>query len=388
MSLVLTLLACAATPQPAAEGPTDDDTSDGGAAAAAVEDLTVTLQPPDEGYQLVTAPAEVPAYTEVEICSVLRLEPRDGELLLWANRLESLISSGSHHMNVLIGEFSFLDAFVGEGASEAALGAELGQYPCDELSTMERAFPVFPSQREDQQITMPAGVAAPMTVPLLLVFDHHYYNTADHPVRINAALNIETIPAADVDSVASLVFDDIGDIEVPPGSREIVSRTCLTDRAVEVALVSTHNHQWGECATLNRYDGGKDIVDATPFYVNKRWDQPPILHFEPGSFRLDAGDGVQWACHYINDTEQSLVNDGTADGEMCVIAAVTWPATWTVQEVEDVVNSGDLAGLMTLAGDAMGPCDQTRQDLPTPWDDLDNQTSACDDLEQTESNSL
>ena len=74
----------------------------------------------------------------------------------------SLVTEGTHHMNVLIGEFSFLDAFVGEGASEGALGATLGQHPCSELDTMELAYPIFPSQRENQQIKMPPGVAAPL----------------------------------------------------------------------------------------------------------------------------------------------------------------------------------------------------------------------------------
>ena len=91
-------------------------------------DLTVSLAPPAQGYQLVTDPYEVPAFSEVEVCSVVKLEPKGDEQLAWIGNMESLSSTGTHHMNVIIGQFSFLDGFLGEGAAEEALGAPLGAF--------------------------------------------------------------------------------------------------------------------------------------------------------------------------------------------------------------------------------------------------------------------
>ncbi|MCP4808864.1 MAG: hypothetical protein GY913_06425 [Proteobacteria bacterium] len=346
-----------------------------------VLDLTITLEPPVSGYQVVTEPFVVEPYSEREICTVVRMEPHDGETLLWTDTLETLVSPDTHHMNVFIGQFSFLDPFVGEGAAENALGVPVGQYDCSELSVMESAFPVFPSQRENQQITLPEGVAAPLMVPALYIFSHHYVNPSDTPVRINAALNVETVESDAVDEVASLVFDAIGDIEVEPFSRQVVHRTCAMDRDVSVALVSTHTHEWGECAALSDFDG--ESVSDEPFFVNKDWEVPPILHFEPGSFELAAGEGIHYSCHFENDTDRTLVVDGTADGEMCVFAAVVYPATKSVQEVEDIVASGDLAGLVALMDEALGDC-PGHADAVTPWDE----DTTCEPFEQTESNTL
>ena len=350
------------------------------------EDQPVSLPVPEQGYQMSTPSYEVPPFSEVEICTVTKLEPNGDEKLYWVNSMESLVTEGTHHMNVFIGEFSFLDAFVGEGMAEAALGATLGQHLCSDIAMMELAYPIFPSQRENQRITLPAGVAAPMTAPLVGIFSHHYVNPTPDPVSINAVLNIETIDTDQVEHVAGLVFDDISTLEVAPGTDRVTSRTCVMERDVEVALVSSHNHEWGECATMNHYDGTEAAVESDPFFVNKAWEQPPILHFEPGSFSINAGDGVHWSCHYRNNTDRTLINDGTAQGEMCVFAAVTYPSPWTVEQVEEAVTGGDITDLIAMMRDVMGPCDSVIEDAESPWTTDD--AGACESLDQTESNVL
>jgi hypothetical protein len=361
---LLALLSCAA--------PSPDD---------GVIDLTVTLDRPVLGTQVVTPAFVVEAFTENEVCTVVRMEPQGDETLLWTNTLETLVSPGTHHMNVLIGQFSFLDPFLGDGASEDALGVPVGQYDCADLNVMESAFPVFPSQRENQQITLPQGVAAPFMVPALYIFSHHYVNATDTPVRINAVLNIETLPTEEVEQVASMLIDTADDLAIEPGTRQVVHRTCVMDRDVSVALVSTHTHEWGECATLSDYRDG--VVAPEPFYVNKNWEVPPILHFQPETFDIAAGQGIHYACHFDNDTDRTLVNDGTASGEMCVFAAVVYPASHSVAEVEDVIAGGDLVGLLALIDESMGNCPEY-VDAETPW----GGDATCESYEQTESNTL
>ena len=343
----------------------------------AVVDKTVDLAPPDRGYQVVTEPFEVPPYTEVEICSVVKVESLDGETLAWFDRLHTLSGEDSHHMNVFIGQFSFLDPFLGEGAAEGALGVPLGQYDCADLDVMESAFPVVPSQRQDQEITFPDGVAAPFLVPSVVIFSHHVVNPTDETWRINAALNVHTVDRDDVQDVASLVFDAIGDIAVEPGQRDVVHRTCVMDRDVEVALVSTHTHEWGECAALSDFDG--EQVSEDPFFVNKNWEVPPILHFEPGTFEIPAGEGIHYACHFDNDTDYTLTADGTAEGEMCVFAAVVYPGAMSVEEIEGVVASGDLGGLVGLMEEAFGACPD-HVEAETPW----SVDATCAPYEQTD----
>ena len=154
-----------------------------------------------------------------------------------------------------------------------------------------------------------------------------------------------------------------------------------------MALVSTHTHEWADCATLHHYDGVSETIADEPFYANHDWDRPPILHFEPGTFSMKAGDGVHFACHYTNDTDRTLINDGTAAGEMCVFAAVTWPLPYTVETVTSVLNEGSFDTLLEFLGQAMGPCDSVRDDVPGPWSDAPGPISGdsvCAGLPQTQ----
>ncbi len=388
MVLALALLACATPEEPP---PSDTAATDGAVGEDGVLDRTVDLAPPARGYQAVTEPTVVPPYTEVEICNVVRVDPKGDEKLAWFQNMESLSSTGSHHMNVTIGEFSFLDAFVGEGASEAAIGVPLGAYPCADLEVMTLGVPVFPSQRENQRITLPDGVGAPLPLPLVVVASHHYVNPTDTPVRINTAVNIETVDRSEIEHVGTIVFDAIGGLELAPGTRQSVSRTCVMAADTNIALVSTHTHEWAQCATLNAFDGEAGTVAPDPFFVTREWDRPPILHFDRGEYAVAAGDGIHWACHYDNPTDRTLVDDGTAQGEMCVMAAVTWPAPYTVDEVDEIVESGDLARLIGLLGEVLGGCDTTRDDIAGPWPsratDLSGE-SLCDGLVETASNTL
>ncbi len=356
-------------------------------------DLTVTLAPPGDGYQVATEPVLVPPGTEAFVCSVVRLEPHGDELALWVDRLESASSEGSHHMNVFLGQFSFLDAFLGDGAFEQQLGVGLGTHDCDDVGNlMSTAFPVFPSQRSRQQITMPEGVGVPMVAPLVVVMQHHYVNTRPEPVLINAALNVERMDAEDVDVAASLLFDDILDLEVAPGGQRVVQRTCGMDRDVEVALVSTHTHEQTDCTTMNRYDATSASVDPEPFFVNKTWETPPILHFDSGTFLVPEGGGIHWACHITDRGGDGVVNDGTAAGEMCVFAAVTYPAALTKEEIWSALTSDDLLQVYGLLDVLFSSC-ASYPEATSPWpmteeSSLSEPVDTCAQWSQTESNTL
>ena len=210
-------------------------------------DLTVDLAVPKSGYQMKTPPSIVPAGEEVHLCVVVKLDlgaEYDGKLM-WIDEAESLVSEGSHHMNVLFGEFSFYDAFLGDGSAENVLGVTEGVHDCDDLGAfMEKALPVFPSQRVSQKITFPEGTGLPTTNKMVLIFNHHYLNLTEKPIKIDAALNFHVVPESEIDIPVSLIIDDSrGEISVPANAQNVFARTCVLDREMDrkVALVSTHN---------------------------------------------------------------------------------------------------------------------------------------------------
>ena len=133
-------------------------------------------------------------------------------------------------------------------------------------------------------------------------------------------------------------------------------------------------------------------MEPDPFFINKSWETPPILHFDRGSFPVAAGDGIHWACHYSDQTGRDTVNDGTAEGEMCVFAAVAYPAPRTLQEITDTIASGDLLAVYELVDELLTDCDEHPEvDSPWPMTEVANfgdRVDSCAPWDETESNVL
>ncbi len=374
--------ACSPSPAPAVEdGPLD---------------LTVSLPPPAEGYQLQTEVIEVPPMSEVYKCNVVRLEPKDGEKLVWIHDLESLSSLHSHHMNVNFGIFSVGDAFVAPGYAEKLLGVEAGAHDCDVLGDLmeeQQVQTLYPSQKTHQKGSMPDGVGFPLPLPLVLIMEHHYINTSTRAVKINAVLNLGTMAESQVQHVASAFAGGISDVTLPPKSRRIESRTCAVQRDINMFAISSHSHARGACFSMNFYDGASQSIAPEPFFVNKDWESPPILFFERQdwtggkSYPLHVGDGIHWACHYVNGEDREVRTGPTADDEMCIFVAMGYPAKLSVAEVRAIMENPSLDSLSQLIDRI--PCETVDTASPWPEDDqvfpLEPGYQACADLQATDS---
>ena len=344
-------------------------------------DLRVSLDPPEFGYQLATESYVVEPHSEVYKCSVVRIDPTDGENLAWIGALASRTSEASHHMNVNMGIFSMGDALLGEGQSANLLGAETGTHDCADLGDLmqtQQVQTVYPSQRTEQEGVLPEGVALPLPVPLVLIMEHHYINTRDEEVKVNAVLNLERTHEDEVEYVTTGVWGGIDDVELPPHSRKIETGTCRLTRDFTMFAISSHSHERGACFSMNFYsDHATPAVDPEPFFINDDWESPPILfmeqqswtHFEP--LQMREGDGIHWACHYVNPEDRTVTTGPTADDEMCIFVAMGYPGDVSVEEVKEMFASDSLSlddALRALT--ATVPCEPV-EDVESPWEEAD-----------------
>lgn len=341
-------------------------------------DLTVKLAPPAFGYQFTSQPRLVAPRSETYTCDIVRIEPKDGEKLVWINELESRSSQHTHHMNVLAGIFSVADAILGPGKSEAMLGHKLGQYDCKDLGDLMSAGlqTVYPSQKEHQKGRFPDGVAVPLVVPLVMIMQHHYINLTDKPVLVNAALNLHRVEEDRVRAIATGFFGS-SRVELAPLIRRIVTKTCQLPRAIDLFAISSHSHERGQCFSIHKYDGQTKSVDPKPFFVNKDWESPPIMFFEQQAWTgyapmsLRSGDGIHWACHYQNPTTRVVTNGEKASDEMCIFVAIGYPSDLTVGAVKRMVAQPSLDAVKELEK-ALLPCSTVPVTMATsPWADAD-----------------
>lgn len=358
-------------------------------------DLTVALEAPAFGYQLVTEPTVIQPGEERYLCSVLRIDPLDGESLVWINEIESLSSEASHHFNVWFGTtWTFADAFLGDGAAEAILGVPLGTHDCDDLGDlMETAMPLAPSQRTHQTLSFPEGVAMPWFSPGVLAMEHHYINTTTEPVTINAAVNFKRTDEEDVTDLIGILWATAWNFEIPPEQQMMETRTCIMPFDANIAIFSTHTHERAQCATINLYDSDANAIEADPLFVNKDWERPPIQHFGRDELFIPAGDGFHYGCHFYNPESDRTVHSGlTSADEMCMAVAGVYPVPVTKQEIIEVAENLDIFEAMSLIDQLILDCAHTPEGLPaSPWPlgaqaEPGPPTDICGEFEQTQSN--
>ncbi len=350
------------------------------------DDLTVSLEKPAFGYQIKSQPHLVAPGEESYRCDVVRIDPTDGDTLIFLDRVESHASKNTHHMNVYVGLFSVVDAVLGEGTGEVYLGHKVGSYDCNELGDlMELAIPIYPSQREEQIVELPAGVAMPSLAPLVLVMEHHYINLSEKDVMINAALNMHRIPENEVEQILSSFYGAPLDLDIPANTQKTEARTCVVDRDINIIALSTHSHEKGECFTINEFEGPTSTIAPSPLYVNKEWQQPPVLQYAANEWQLKAGEGLHYACHYYNDEDRSLYFGPSASDEMCIFVAIGYPSRITVQDLKNALADPLNVDFEQLERDAFAECAAVETASPWPFTTAVEQdwVDTCADYPQT-----
>ena len=367
-------------------------------------DYTVSLDIPENGYQLSSEPYIVGPGEERYTCDVVRIDPHDGEQYAWINALESRSSQSSHHMNVNLGMFSVGDIVSGEGGAEFLLRKPPGQYDCAELGDLmsgQGLQTLYPSQRTEQGGDLPAGVALPLPLPLVVIMEHHYINPTDRPVKVNAVLNLTAIEEDKVEHVVTGFAAGIrgGDrrIEIPPNSRKIEAKTCVVDRPINVFAISSHSHQAAGCFSMNLYSEDEGIA-AEPFFINKDWESPPIVFFEQEDWTnfetlpMQAGDGIHWACHYYNEGDTAIESGARATDEMCIFVAMGYPSKNSVADIKAAFEDPTVESLMNTLMETV-PCTTVDEEIAgNYWPEAnmaieltasDSRWDACQGYEQT-----
>lgn len=286
------LAACAGRP---ATAPSDGG---GGAGGHAIGDdghgtYTITLDP------FVVAPGE-----ERYACQDFA-NPFGGDAAA-IRQFTSQLTPGSHHLLL------FYKAGAADGPLADCSGTEFAPGP-------------YGSQRPDDSITYPDGVAAVVAPGDGFRVQVHYLNATESPLPVAVTLQLHRIDDAAVHDRAAVLFFSNGAIDVPPGATgAVVQKSCTLPFAVNLLQATGHMHQHGRAFTAT--SGGVTLFSSTAYS-----DVAPAL-FDP-PLPLAAGSVITFACTYDNDGATPLrFGDSARTDEMCIFSAQFFPAPfggWT-----------------------------------------------------------
>jgi hypothetical protein len=318
-ALPLSLLIAACGGGGGGGGGGDGDGGTGGPDAD-VGDGNLTLQPPPDGqgFQIIDNGAVIDPGQDIEYCEVGQL-PGTPSDTYYVNKFESQMSTGSHHLIVsAIKPGSETDANTQVGDRTTCFGP--GNAFTGSGGDLEE---VTGQQLPDHSETFPAGVGRVYTGGQKVIFDFHYLNATDAPLRARAAVNFYTTTQDQIQHLAaSAGFFFVG-IDVPAGQTASYDVACAFDTDVMVYKLTRHTHRWGGDFPVWDWDGATkgDLIYTSPNY-----EDPDYLYDAPVA--VPSGHGFAFQCNYDNtDGDHTLTFGPKTSNEMCILFPAIYSAT-------------------------------------------------------------
>jgi hypothetical protein len=233
------------------------------------------------------------------------------------HQIHNVLPSGSHHLIVY---------------RTADTEEQLVPFDCEAFSDTldpEKGSPVMITQKHDETLTLPDGVAFTFAPGTMVRLEMHYINTTAAPLEVSATSTFVTMPEAEFRDEASFLFVGNPDIQIPPNGSATLGPTFLplpqNLSGVNFFGITGHTHQWGTNVTVAAAasaSGPDTVVYDVPDWL---WSEPATVYHDP-PFQLAADGGFRFTCEWTNHSAQTVGFGESANAEMCFFWAYYYPS--------------------------------------------------------------
>jgi len=204
------------------------------------------------------------------------------------------------------------------------------------------------TQHPELDWKLPPGVAINVSRRQPLLVQTHYVR-GKHPKTPHAMTKTKLYPVdpATVTAHAGALFLNDRSMVVPPHSRLTeVSRCTVTGeggQARDVKLLGITGHYHFRGLGFEAYRVHTDGSLGELLYRYEGFDQPNFQQFADPPV-LHAGEGIEWRCHYQNNSDKTFTYGPDASTqEHCILFGAYYP-TSTVQEAINCTRDKDASG--------------------------------------------
>jgi hypothetical protein len=271
--------------------------------------------PGGQVYTLTWGPVEVGPFEEDTRCITLRL---GNDIPVKIDRIHNTLGGGSHH---------FIVYRVTEGEETAA------PEPCFPfVDTLDPAAgaPLMITQRAEETLQLPDGVAFSLPADQLVRLEMHFINPSPETVTVDATTELHAMPDADFVHEADFLFIGNPDIQLP--SRPEIQELGPTYFPVPATLdganvfaITGHTHELGIDVEVEVTTGpeaaGQMVYDPIGF----SWSEPETVFHDP-PFTIPPDGGFRFTCSWLNDTGEFVGFGESANDEMCFFWAYYYPS--------------------------------------------------------------
>lgn len=275
------------------------------------------LLPPPAGSPVIQfGPVTVAPQAERTQCITKRL---GNEKQLRVNRIQNRLGDASHHLIVYR---------VSNDQAE-----QLEPKDCDPFADTlkpERGSPLMITQKYEEELQLPPGVAFTLAPNQMIRLEMHFVNASAEAKELKATSTFIEIPEKDFKDEADFMFIGNPDIKIPPKSKFTLGPSFLplpeTHEGVHFFAVTGHQHKMGKNVKVEVATAKEDAAPKAVYDVkNWQWAEPETVFHDP-PFDIPKGGGFRFTCDFENVTDKELKFGEKANDEMCFFWAYYYPS--------------------------------------------------------------
>lgn len=267
-----------------------------------------------ESFTITFDPLTVPPGEENTQCVVKRL---GNDEAIRVNQIHNVLPAGSHHLIVY---------------RTADTEEVLEPYDCQPFAdTLDptKGSPLMVTQKHDELLTLPDGVAFTLQPGVMIRLEMHYINATPEPLDVSATSTFTTMPEEDFQYEADFLFLGNPDIDIPPNSAFTLGPTFLplpADLAgSNIFGITGHTHQYGTNVTVDLADAETGPFTSLYDVQGWQWNEPATVFLDPPAV-IEEGAGFRFTCEYQNTSANQVAFGESANEEMCFFWAYYYPS--------------------------------------------------------------
>lgn len=234
---------------------------------------------------------------------------------LYVRRIQFRMRPNSHHF-VVYGFNSTIPSYLVPGYDAVRdIRNPDGSMNVTNMVTMGYHIFFGGSMQPEFAYEFPAGVALKVPAGTGLDLNVHYANRSDAPISGEAAVNLYTVPAAQVTKVARTLNWANQSITLPSGQRTTLEKTFTVTDSTTIFALTSHTHRLGERFLIQVVGGPRN---GETIYENTDWEHPAFLIL-PQPVHLGPGEGLKSIVTYNNSTGATVRFGLQSTDEMGII---------------------------------------------------------------------
>jgi hypothetical protein len=289
-------------------------------ASDSADDPGMAEPPPLTGdkYELTWGPVTVQPHIENTQCVVLKLSNATD---IKVHQMHNVLVKQSHHLIVYKDDMDTAEITT-PYSCQPFTGA---------LNLTGMVAPIMITQKDDDELTLPDGVAYTLKANQMIRIEMHYLNPGDDPIQMQATVEFYAADPETIRDEANILFIGTPDISLPPLQQTIVHEV-FTPAIANLHLdsakffaITGHTHQLGRDVQVNIVDPHTDTM--TPVYHPQHflWGEPETVTHSP-EFMVPQGGGFDFSCDYYNNTPNPVKFGESVNNEMCFFWAYYYPS--------------------------------------------------------------